>query len=299
MDPLTQIVGHLAPEGLSWKRINGGPSWGFAMPAVQGIVFGMVLEGDAWARGGANRLTLRTGDYLLLINPSAWTLGSGDGGAVEPFPDVRSGTVEARGSPLDGRLVTRIMAGHFHAGLEAADLLGNLLPEIVHVSSDNAHGERLKLLLTLLDEETGTDQPGQEAVTRRLLEMMLIEGLRATARTPDTAEVSLLRGLAEPRLAKALQAIHDDFAEHWSVRGLADIAGMSRSSFSEYFLRLIGMPPMAYVNAWRLTSARQALRQSDTPISVIARQSGYGSTSAFSNAFRSAVGVGPSDYRAG
>ena len=298
MDPLTQIVGHLAPEGLSWKRIIGRPDWAFAMPAVQGIVFGMVLEGDAWA-GCGDRLALRTGDYLLLINPSPWTLGTGDDGAVEPFPDVRSGTVEARGYPSGTRLATRIMAGHFHAGLEVADLLGSLLPEIVHVSSDNAHGERLKLLLTFLDEETGTDQPGQEAVTRRLLEMMLIEGLRATARTPDSAEVSLLRGLAEPRLAKALQAIHENFSGHWSVRGLADIAGMSRSSFSEYFLRLIGMPPMAYVNAWRLTTARQALRQSDIPISVIARQSGYGSTSAFSNAFRSVVGVGPAGYRAG
>ena len=296
MDPLSNLVDRLMPEDLSWKHLIGGADWTVSVPPESGIVFGMVLDGEAWAECGKT-VTLEAGDYLLLVNPSAWLLGAGNGGPLQPFPEARNGTVAPAGTPSNDHPQVRIVAGHFHANPASADLLRSLLPGIIQVGGAGPHGTRLRGLLELIDEEMQTGQIGQEAIVRRLLEMMLIEGLRAKTRTPSDADVGLLRGLAEPRLAKVLQAVHNGIADRWSVDALAAIAGMSRSSFSEHFTKLVGISPIAYISAWRFAFARDALRQTADPISEIALRSGYSSTSAFSNAFRSALGIRPADYR--
>ena len=49
MDSLTNLVDRLAPESLSWKHLIGGDDWTVSLPPEAGIVFGMVLDGEAWA----------------------------------------------------------------------------------------------------------------------------------------------------------------------------------------------------------------------------------------------------------
>jgi len=57
------------------------------------------------------------------------------------------------------------------------------------------------------------------------------------------------------------------------------------------------VPPLTYLLNWRMNLAARALRQDAAPLGALARSVGYTSESAFSNAFKRAVGVAPRRYR--
>ncbi len=78
---------------------------------------------------------------------------------------------------------------------------------------------------------------------------------------------------------------------------LADVAGTSRSTLALRFKQTAGLAPLEYVSHWRMQLAARALRDSKATISSIAQTLGYGSDSAFSNAFKRIMKCSPRDYR--
>src|SRR5690606_29800750 len=113
------------------------------------------------------------------------------------------------------------------------------------------------------------------------------------------APPGLLRGLADPRLAPALQQMHRHVARPWTVAQLAKAAALSRSAFFERFTRTVGVPPMEYLLAWRMALARDLLRGRELGVAEVARRVGYGSASTFSTAFSRHVGEAPGRYGRG
>jgi len=79
-------------------------------------------------------------------------------------------------------------------------------------------------------------------VLTRLVEVLLVEALRATS-SGDDAPPGLLRGLADARRAPAIRQMHAHVAQPWTVAQLAKPAGLSRSAFFERFTRTVGLPP--------------------------------------------------------
>jgi AraC-like DNA-binding protein len=90
--------------------------------------------------------------------------------------------------------------------------------------------------------------------------------------------------LSDARIARALKVMHERPLQRWSVDALADVAGMSRSSFCERFAMLVGRSPLRYQNEWRLNLARDMLIARDGRVGEIALRVGYGSEAAFSRA---------------
>ena len=78
---------------------------------------------------------------------------------------------------------------------------------------------------------------------------------------------------------------------------LASAAGMSRTNFAERFRKVAGAPPLAYLSRWRMVLAQRALRDPDVRVGDLAAELGYGSESAFSNAFKREIGESPLHYR--
>ncbi|NUP63307.1 MAG: helix-turn-helix transcriptional regulator, partial [Nonomuraea sp.] len=83
----------------------------------------------------------------------------------------------------------------------------------------------------------------------------------------------------------------------WQLEELARAAAMSRTTFAVRFKEAAGVPPLTYLLDWRMSLAARALRQESVPVATLARSVGYTSESAFSNAFKRAVGVAPRRYR--
>jgi AraC-like DNA-binding protein len=106
-----------------------------------------------------------------------------------------------------------------------------------------------------------------------------------------------LRMLTDERLRPALGLMHAEPGKPWGLQELAHAAAMSRTSFAERFRTVAGIPPLTYLNRWRMLLAQRALRDSDVRVGSLAIELGYASESAFSTAFKREVGESPLRYR--
>jgi transcriptional regulator GlxA family with amidase domain len=139
-----------------------------------------------------------------------------------------------------------------------------------------------------VNDESRHERPAREIITARLLEVLLIEALRATAGTD--APPGLVRGLADPRLAAALRCMHEAPAQAWTVAQLARQAALSRSAFFARFNHAVGMAPMEYLLGWRMALAKDLLLRGTCGIGEVAERVGYSSASTFSVAFSALPG---------
>ncbi len=69
------------------------------------------------------------------------------------------------------------------------------------------------------------------------------------------AQTGWLGALRDPQIGRALALIHRRAEYPWTVASLAAEVHMSRASFSERFMALVGVPPMRYLTRWRMRLA--------------------------------------------
>jgi AraC-like DNA-binding protein len=127
--------------------------------------------------------------------------------------------------------------------------------------------------------------------------MMLVQALRLHLGEGLKGGVGWLFALADKQMSAAINAMHGDPAQRWTLQDLAERAGMSRSTFALKFKERVGASPMDYLTRWRMLLAGDKLSNSNDPISVIARSLGYESESAFSTAFKRVMGCSPRQHR--
>lgn len=149
-------------------------------------------------------------------------------------------------------------------------------------------------LLDLLYDEAFTEQCGRQAALDRLCELLLIRLLRYCL-DRGLAQGGTLAGLADPRLAKALVAVHADATRAWELSDMAQLAGMSRARFAVHFREVVGDTPADYLATWRVTLA-QGLLRAGRPLKHVALDVGYGSASAFTRAFIRKTGEPPTHW---
>jgi AraC-like DNA-binding protein len=294
-DPLSEVIGILQPRAVFSRRISGAGRWGVRYSAFGQPSFCAVLDGSCrLVVDGHRGLTLEEGDFVLLPATPGFTMS----GFEEATPELRDPQVsaatlgEVRHGRKGGRPDVRLLGGWFAFGSPDTLLLVSLLPSVVHLRGV----ERLTVLVRLVGEESGQDKPGRELVLTRLVEVLLVEALRAEP--GENATPGLLSGLADVRLGPALRQMHAHVARAWTVAQLARTAGLSRSSFFDRFTATLGMPPMEYLLGWRMAVGKDLLRREDIGIEEVAARVGYGSASSFSTAFTRHVGLPPSRYAA-
>ena len=296
-DPLSEVITLLQPRAVFSRRISGAGRWGVRYSAFGQPSFCAVLEGSCHlAVDGHRSLTLEAGDFVLLPATPGFTMSGVEPVKLTRFdPNVTSKALgEVRHGTRSGPPDVRLLGGWFAFDSPDASLLVSLLPALVHVRGV----ERLSTLVRLVGEEASEHRAGRDLVLTRLVEVLLIEALRATP--GEDAPPGLLRGLADARLASAMRHMHGQLARSWTVAQLAKTAALSRSAFFERFTRTVGVPPMEYLLAWRMAVAKDLLRRHDFGLAEVAERVGYGSASTFSTAFSRQVGQPPSRYaRAG
>lgn len=150
-------------------------------------------------------------------------------------------------------------------------------------------------LLDLLFSEAESANCGRQALLDRLFEAVLIQILRELMEQQQV-RAGMLAGLADPRLRRALVAMHGAPQEDWSLEALAGEAGMSRTTFANSFRDVVGATPAVYLQQWRVGLAKKMLQQGRA-LKLIASEVGYGSEAALSRAFRSQTGLSPREWR--
>lgn len=150
----------------------------------------------------------------------------------------------------------------------------------------------LSHVIKLIASELHTSRCGQPALLDRAGDILFIGLLRHLIANPKVSG-GLFGGLADPRIARALVAMHSVPQSGWNLESLAAEAGMSRTSFANTFREVMHQTPGKYLGKLRLAIAVQAV-QSGHGLKSAANKSGYMSSSALSRALSRAKVQSPS-----
>lgn len=101
------------------------------------------------------------------------------------------------------------------------------------------------------------------------------------------------------RLSSAREYIEGHFASAFSLGELADLSGMSLTSFRREFRRTFGKTPLAYRDALRMDYAKELLLGGYYTLAEIAERCGYSDVGYFIRIFRREVGITPRRYAQG
>jgi AraC-like DNA-binding protein len=195
------------------------------------------------------------------------------------------------GNSRDGETV--MLTGTYQFDGEVSQRLLRALPPLLVLKGDAWETP----LIDLLAGEIVKDEPGQEAVLDRLLDLLLIAVLRTWFSRPEAEAPGWYRAHADPIVGPALRSLHSDPAHQWTVAELADGAGVSRAALARRFNDLVGEPPMSFLTGWRIALAADLLREPGATVGSVAPQVGYGSAFALSTAFKRLRGISPRQFR--
>ena len=277
-DLLSQVLTQVRLRGGAVYRAELCAPWALCLPSGAAHFY-YVEQGAAWFQlEDRPPLPLASGDLLLLPHRQRHTL-SGD------IPRAAQ----------DGA-ACRLIGGQFHFDGDAASAIAaaRLRPGPANAAMAAAPPWLEAITRFLLQEAEGGG-PGSALMVSRLVDLLVIRALRGWAAGQDR-HPGWVAGLSEPRLGRALRAIHAEPHRGWTVRALAGLAGMSRSAFAERFTKAVGKAPLQYAQHWKLTLAHDMLAQG-APVGQTAWRSGYASEAAFSRAFARHFGYAPSSVR--
>ena len=98
-------------------------------------------------------------------------------------------------------------------------------------------------------------------------------------------------------VGKAVDYIREHLGENLVVEEIARQAGISARQLQRQFQRVLGQSIRQYLIRTRVHAATRELLHSERTLGEIALRFGFNDQSAFSNAFRSIIGMSPREYR--
>jgi transcriptional regulator GlxA family with amidase domain len=213
-----------------------------------------------------------------------------------------SGTPELQTEPTltpkdaSGPLTT-VLCGLVQTTAGSLDPIISVLPEILVVhAEDQGTSAQLHALARMIMSEYESGGSGGHAVLERLAEIMYVMIVRHYVQS-QPQQRGLLAAIADQRLAAALGAIHQNPGHEWQIQELADLAGMSRTAFTQRFKSILETTPMQYVTRWRIHLATDLLSDRRNTVTKIAEQLGYQTEAAFRRAFKRISGSAPGQIR--
>jgi AraC-like DNA-binding protein len=297
-DPFSDILRLANVKALLTGGFTAGGRWAIRFPARDKIKFFAVVKGGCWVRldGEAGPTRFETGDVGLLAVPRSFVLASDPD--VDPVDAMSlfSGVARMTATIGDGDEFEHI-GGHVEFDPAGGRLLADVLPPWIHVRAGSPQATNFRWLLERLVDERAAGLPGTQLASAQLTQLLFIQILRAHLETGDVMPAGWLRAVGDPRLAAALRLMHGDPARPWNLNELAKAAAMSRTTFADRFRQVTGVAPLTYLTEWRMRLAERALREESAPVAEVARSIGYGSESAFSNAFKRVTGNSPKACR--
>ncbi|WP_313458059.1 AraC family transcriptional regulator [Achromobacter sp.] len=299
MDPLSEALTLLRPQTYVLHALDAGGDWAIQFPAHNGVKLDAVLKGSCWllSDGESEPYRFVEGDCFLLKSGRPFVLASDPSISPVNYLDALSYDAQGIGQCQAGGDCF-LVAVHFSLKGTGADRLFEYLPPVVPVSAALSEASVLRWSLDLLAQELRNSQPGHSLTAEHLAHIMLIQVLRLHLASTKTMNNGWLSALHDPQLSAAINAVHQDIGRRWTVLEMAQLAGMSRSSFAAKFRQVVGTTPLGYLTQWRMQIAVDRLMNRETSLARIAYEVGYESEASFSTAFKKIHGHSPRAHRA-
>jgi AraC-like DNA-binding protein len=300
MDPLSDVLSLLKPRSTVSRGFSAGGDWAMRFAPYDGIKFNAVISGQCWFAmdGVPDPVRLEAGDCFLLPKGRPFRLASDLGLAPVDAAAIFRSAPRGGVALCNGGGDFFLLGSRFTLAGNHADILLGVLPPIVHIRKEQDRSA-LRWSLDRMREELREGLPGSSLVAEHLAHLMLVQALRLYLADGAKAGVGWLFALADKHTGAAIDHMHADPAERWTVQDLARRVGMSRTAFAVKFKETVGLSPMDYLTRWRMLLAGDRLTNSRESIAAIAVSLGYESESAFSAAFKRVMGCSPRQYGRG
>lgn len=315
MDAFSAILSRLKLSGAVFFSAEFSSPWGFSTPpskvmrekfapdASHLVLYHLLIDGIGIAEmDEGSPLVLGPGDVVIFPHGDPHHMRSGTE-MRPPFPNYGiSEKITARDlSPLragGGGAVSKFVCGYMTCDPHLSRPILNGLPPVfkVNVRTDSS-GHWLENSIRHMVEEAVSGRVGSEAMLAKLSEALFVDILRRYVDGLPEQQQGWLAGARDPVVGRSLALLHGRVAHPWTIAGLAEEVGISRSALVERFSRYLSEPPMAYLTRWRLQLAAESLQKTSRGVADIATDIGYQSEAAFSRAFRREFGQPPGQYR--
>lgn len=289
-------------------RSSMDPPWSLRIADEAPLTIVAIVRGEAWVLADkVEPAVVRAGDVAIIRGPDPYVVADHPATAPQAIigPGQRCTTLDGKelseqwslgvrtwGNSPDGS--TTMLTGTYQHHSEVSQRLLRALPTVLVLRESEWDSP----VVALLAEEIAKDEPGQEAVLDRLLDLLLIAVLRAWFARPAANAPDWYRAHSDPVVGHALRLMHHNPAHPWTLAELAQQSGLSRAALARRFHDLVGEPPMSFLTGWRIALAADLLREPGATIASVAARVGYGSPFALSTAFKRLRGVSPQEHRA-
>lgn len=298
MDPLSEVLALLKPRSYITGGFDAGGEWALTLDDLAGrIKCYAVIKGSCWLSLADDAAPARVSAGDCFVLPSGCPVKIASDPAVSPrrasevLDPNRSGEVVT----YNGGGEVFLVGSRFEVKGRHADILLRRLPPLIRVETSGDQA-KLRWSIELMMEELREARPGSSLMAQQLAHMMLVQALRLYLADRSRADIGWLAALGDPQLSGALAAMHAEPSFPWTLRELAQRAGMSRSTFAQRFRDRVGETPVGYLTLWRMMLAAERLTQSRDPVARVAMAVGYTSEHAFNTAFRRIMGCSPRRY---
>lgn len=303
MDALSTLLHHaqyLSKTRYYSLKVSG--DWAYSVISQDTMYFYLVQSGSFCITIGDVSRKLYAGDMIMIPNAHehvCYALNH-HGGNAKPLGDTLStrdqGVVDlTENSTLDAQFILIECQYDKEIIQPLLSVLPAILPE--HSDMPESRFEVLDNAVKMLTIESESKRLGRLAVINLSASIVMVECLRTYIESLPEATDNWLVAMLDPHLSKALTVMHGVLNHKWTTHNLAEEAGMSRSSFTQRFKEIVGVPPLTYLMNYRLRIAARHLRLQQYNIGQIGDMVGYASNSTFSQAFKRIYDMSPRAYR--
>jgi len=284
------------------------PPWSMRIEDEAPLAVVAITHGEAWLVHAelSGPVALAAGDIVIVRGPDPYVVAhhpdaeptividaGGDCHTLDGVSLLEAMDLGVRtwGNRADGADV--MLVGTYQTDGEVSRWLLDALPTVVVLRATEWDSP----VVPILAAEIASEEPGQQVVLDRLLDLLLVTALRAAFASHSLDIPAWFRANADPLVGRVVRLMQNEPAAPWTVATLASAVGVSRALLARRFHEIVGEPPMSFLTSWRMALAADLVTERDATVSAVAREVGYGSPFTFSTAFKRTYGVSPKAYR--
>jgi len=302
---ISELLTGMRLRGVRYQRVQTGPSFGlsFDTKAGHGYFYYLAVGSALLRTGDGNLYELNAGNAVFLPHGQAHQWLSSVDTEVQDIDELEAALIGESVTEVDTcPSISAVPSAIFFYGCMEFDLggmraLGELMPDVMCVDADSDRYPGLIPVLSSMKGEICSRRVGFADILARLAEVVAAMIVRGWIECGCDNASGLAAALRDPRLARAILALHRQPARDWKLAELADECHISRSVFAERFHATVGTSPLRYATELKMRLARQWLTHDRLSIDTVADRLGYTSQAAFSRAFKRITGIPPGSSR--
>lgn len=172
-----------------------------------------------------------------------------------------------------------------------ANLAGD---DFMNVLQEKDHAPLVGLVKSMI-AELKTKKEGYRSAFKALLSALIVQ-LHRIAKNPPPSPCGEGREFFA-RISPALSFIARNYMELIAISQLADLCGLSNTTFRRIFNLATNRSPLQYLNLYRVQIAGMLLRTTKKPVLQISLETGFSTLSSFNRAFQTVFHQAPRAYR--